>query len=431
MRIVIATLGVALAATTAAAGVPDGLQCYELSNANLRALRGVVDLDAPAIGAAPGCSISRAKLYCVAAAADVRKDTLTDGGKPIVELPYEGPPADGDRVCYRVKCPYPVGSAPDQTITDRFGTHRFKRLRTDMMCVPATGGSLPPPRDGFQIKFPETVIDPGQDVTYCYYFRTPNAQTLPVGRFTSEMSPYAQQLVAFTTTNGGTQQYPVERIPPGIVSAADCSPLPTGAVVPNWMYAANEPTHQLELPSDDGTGKPLALEIPPLSSGFLLLHTVNPTNEPITTSATVNFEPVASASYTKTDTYITYSKNFAIPPQTNGYVEAKSCPVPSGTRFWGLTTLTHKRAVGTQIADGADVVLDSLDWAHPATETLAAPPFRSFGSGKLTYACRWNNPSTRTIHRGDSYQTDEECLAVGYFFPATRPLQCYEGVGPY
>jgi hypothetical protein len=431
MRIVIATLALALVATTAAAGVPDGLQCYELGNANLRGLRGVVDLDAPATGVAPGCKISRAKLYCVGAAAEVRKDTLTDGGKPVFELPYEGRPADTDRVCYRVKCPHPVGSASDRIVTDRFGTHGFRRLRTDMLCVPATGGTLPPPRAGFQIKFPETEIPPRGDITYCYYFRTPNAETLPVARFTSEMSPYAQQLVAFTTTNGGTQQYPVERLPPGLVSAADCGPLPTGGLAPNWMYAANEPSHELAFPTDDGTGKPLALEIPPLSSGFLMLHTVNPTDEPITTSATLNVEPVATSSYTRTNTYVTYSKNFAIPPLTDGHVETKSCPTPPGAQFWGLTTLTHERAIQTQISDGADVVLDGFDWAHPATETLTTPPFRTFASGKLTYACRWNNRENRTIRRGDSYQSDEECLAVGYYFPATRPLQCYEGVGPF
>ncbi len=29
--------------------------------------------------------------------------------------------------------------------------------------------------------------------------------------------------------------------------------------------------------------------------------------------------------------------------------------------------------------------------------------------------------------RGGSYQTDEQCVAVGYFFPATKPLQCRDG----
>lgn len=430
MRVVIAVLALALAATAAEAGVPDNLQCYELTNANLRGLRGVVDLDSPSFGLAPGCRISRPKLYCVPAAGAVRRDTLADGGRPLEELPYQGRPAETDRVCYRVQCPYPVGTAPDQTVTDRFGTHGFKQLRTEMMCAPATGGTLPPPRDGFQITFPEVDIDPGQDVTYCYYFRTPNAATLPVGRFTSEMGPFTQQLIAFTTTNG-SQGYPVDRIPPGIVSAADCSPLPTAGVVPNWIYEAHEPTAALAFPSDDGTGKPLALELPALSSGFLLLHTVNTSTEVIKAKATVRFEPLDSPVYTKTDTFMAFSPDISIPALTNGVLETKSCATPPGTQFWWLSTLAHKRSVRTRIVDLPNLVLESLDWSHPATETIMAPPFRSFASRKLTYACVYDNPLTRTVHRGNSYQTDEECLAVGYYFPAEHPLKCYDGSGPY
>lgn len=430
MRIVIAAFALALVATAAEADVPDNLQCYELSNANLRGLRGVVDLDTPSFGLAPGCKISRAKLYCVPAAAAVRPDTLADGGRPLDEIPYQGRAAETDRICYRVKCPYPVGTAPDQTVTDRFATHGFKQLRTEMMCTPAVGGTLPPPRDGFQIRFPEVDIFPGQDVSYCYYFRTPNAVTFPVRRFTSEMGPFTQQLIAFTTTIG-PQGHAVDRVPPGVVSAADCTPLPNAVAVPNWLYEAHEPTSELAFPSDDGNGKPVALEIPPLSSGFILLHTVNTGNATIKTKAVLNFEPLDSPIYTKTDTYTAFTTDFSIPPFTNGFVERKSCTTPPDVEFWRLATLAHKQAVKTTVLDGANVLLESLDWAHPTAETRLAPPFHGFTSNKLTYACTYDNPLNRTIHRGDSYQTDEECLAVGYFFPATRPLKCYDGFGPF
>ena len=183
-------------------------------------------------------------------------------------------------------------------------------------------------------------------------------------------------------------------------------------------------------PSDDGTGKPLALEISPLSSGFLMLHTINTTNQVIKTKATLNFEPLAATAYTKTDTYIAFSNNFALPPYSTGVVETKSCAVPPDAQFWSLTTLAHKRAAQTRVLDRPSVLLDSPDWAHPVIETVEKPPFVRFGSTKLTYECRFDNPSNRTIRRGDSYQSDEECLAVGYFFRATRPFACSDGYGP-
>lgn len=431
MRIVTLGIALVLAAATAEAGIPDNLQCYEISNANLRGLRGVVDLDAPSFGLAPGCKISRPKLYCVPADAQVQPGTLTDNGRPVDELPFQGRPADTDRICYNVKCPYPVGSAPDQVVTDRFGTHGFKQLRTEMLCAPAVGGTLPPPRGGFQIEFPEVDVYPGQDITYCYHFRTPNDVPLPIHRFTSQMGPHTQQLVAFTSTTGSPNHYPADRKPPGTVSTVDCGPLPTSGSMPHWIYSANDPQSELVFPSDDGTGKPLALEIPPLSSGYIMLHTVNTTNDVIKTKATLNFEALDATTYTKTNTYIGFSSNFALPPYSAGVVETKSCTVPPDAQFWSLTTLTHSRAVNARILDGTSVLVDSPDWSRPVIETVEKPPFVNFASNKLTYACRFDNPTNRTIWRGESYQTDEECLAVGYYFPATRPFGCSNGFGPY
>jgi hypothetical protein len=232
-------------------------------------------------------------------------------------------------------------------------------------------------------------------------------------------------------TDGGPQRFPKDRLPPGTVSAVDCGPLPANGTTPHWMYSASEPQSELVFPSDDGTGKPLALELPPLSSGFIMLHTVNPTDAVIKTKASLSFEPLAAAQYTKTDTYVAFSNNFALPPYTTGVVETKSCAMPPDAQFWSFTTLAHKRAMRTRILDRPGVLLDSPDWAHPVIATMDAPPFVRFASTKLSYDCTFDNPSSRTIRRGNSYQTDEECLAVGYFFPATRPLACSDGYGPY
>jgi hypothetical protein len=206
--------------------------------------------------------------------------------------------------------------------------------------------------------------------------------------------------------------------------------MPSDTAVPHWMYEAHEPTSELAFPSDDGAGKPVALEIPPLSSGFILVHVVNTSNEVVTTKATLNVEALESAVYTKTATYTLMHTYFGIPPLADDFVVNETCDAPPDAKFWWLSTLTHGRAVEARIADGPTSVVRTLDWEHPEEETRSAPPFRTFTSGALTYACTYDNPLNRRIDRGSSYQQDEECLAVGYFFPATRPLECYDGVGP-
>ena len=409
-----------------AQGVPDHLQCYKVTNATLKRLKGVVDLDASSMGLAPGCKLATAKFYCVPAKTALQPGTLFDGTVPVTDLPYHGPPAETDRLCYRVTCQRPTGAAADQIVTDEFGTHDVRRLTTEMVCTPAArAGTLPPPPSGVQLKTPDVDIDPGQNVTYCHYFRTSNSITLPVKRWVSEMGPAARQLMLFTTVN--TQGQPVDRLPPGTVSAGDCD-FYDGATgsVPNWLYSADTKSAELSLPADDGAGNPVAIEIPPNSSAVLMVNYYNPTGEVVKGSATVNAEALDAPIYTRTATLTAYNGSINVPPQTNGYLERYSCPVPAGIRFWRMSMHTHPRATRMNVADGATVLFESLDWEHPGARTWA-PPFLSFASGKLTYGCTYNNPYTFPLRTGGSYQSEEQCVAVGYFLPATQPRFCYDG----
>jgi hypothetical protein len=43
---------------------------------------------------------------------------------------------------------------------------------------------------------------------------------------------------------------------------------------------------------------------------------------------------------------------------------------------------------------------------------------------QLTYQCDYVNPTGRTITSGSSPATDELCMAITYFFPATGARIC-------
>jgi hypothetical protein len=94
-----------------------------------------------------------------------------------------------------------------------------------------------------------------------------------------------------------------------------------------------------------------------------------------------------------------------------------------------MSTHAHKQAVHTEVRDGmptsTNVVFASDEWEHPGAKAWMTSPFYTFASGKLTYECTYNNPTNRTITTGDSAQTDEMCMATGYYFPATKATICY------
>ena len=289
---------------------------------------------------------------------------------------------------------------------------------------PDAGGDVDPPARGFQIVSPDVDIGPGQEITYCYYFRTPNKEPMAIKKWSSVMTPGSHHLIMFTT---GT----TDKMPPGTISAANCGFGGVGAQNTSWTYSAQTPTAAIELPSDDGAGKPLAIDIPANTAGFVQMHYFNASDQPIKAHVTINADALpAGAPFTKTAAYVTYNASISIPPGTND-VEEKACNAPAGAKFWLMSTHAHKQAIKTEVLDGTTVVFSSTDWEHPGAQTWMTTPFQTFTSGKVTYRCTYNNPTNRTITSGDSAATDEMCMASGYYFPATKSLFCVDNQGPF
>jgi hypothetical protein len=158
----------------------------------------------------------------------------------------------------------------------------------------------------------------------------------------------------------------------------------------------------------------------------------NPSADPIKVRVTLNAEALdAGVAFTETAVYYTYNNSISIPPQTNNHVETQACDVPAGAKFWRVSTHAHKQAVRTEVKDGPVIAFASTDWERPGAATYMTPPFFAFATTRLTYQCTYNNPTNRTITSGESTTTDEMCAAVGYFFPATKPLICIDGFGPF
>jgi hypothetical protein len=288
-----------------------------------------------------------------------------------------------------------------------------------------TDGPAAPDR-GFQVISPDITIPPNTEITYCYYFRTPNTEPMQINRWKSEMTPGSHHMIMFMTTN--------DVMPPGTVSSSNCGFGGGGTNVPVWTYAAQTPSADLQLPADDGAGKPLAQDIPANSAAFFQMHYLNATDDPITVHVTLDaFALAAGTPYTRTAAFVTYNQSISIPSPSTGHVESESCSVPAGLKFWMMSTHAHKQAVHTAVKDGSEMAFESSDWEHPGVAAYPAPFFEFSASNRLTYECTYNNPRTQggPIVDGDSAATQEMCMASGYFFPATKPLFCVDSLGPF
>ena len=119
----------------ARAQVPDHLKCYKVKDA--LKLSGTVDLNTPQFGADAGCTVSKAKLFCVPATKTNVAVTDKTTGTPITPLPVSGP-QPGDHLCYKVQCP---SIPPDQSVTDQFGNRSVTKFKAALVCTPAFKGS--------------------------------------------------------------------------------------------------------------------------------------------------------------------------------------------------------------------------------------------------------------------------------------------------
>ena len=223
---------------------------------------------------------------------------------------------------------------------------------------------------------------------------------------------------------------PEERQPPGTLTQGSCG-LFDGGGFAGWVYAAHQTGQELVLPPDDGAGSPVAVEVLPNQPLVLQMYIPNASVDPITASALVEAEALAPATeFTKTATYVTTNISLLIPPNAVGYTVEETCAAPPAVKFWWLSTRTHRFAISATLRDDATTLLVTTDWEHPTQATYDPPGFYAFSASGLTYQCIYNNPTGSTITSGESETSDEACMAIGYFFPATRPMLCIDSLGP-
>jgi len=96
-----------------------------------------------------------------------------------------------------------------------------------------------------------------------------------------------------------------------------------------------------------------------------------------------------------------------------------------------MSTHTHRNSTLTEIRHGTTTLFQSTNWENPGAQVWPVAPFYSFmPDDLLTQRCVYDNSTNQIIATGDSYVSDEHCMAITYFFPATRSLWCFNGVGP-
>ena len=168
----------------------------------------------------------------------------------------------------------------------------------------------------------DVTLDPHQEVTYCYYFHTPNTSNLAIKKWVSDMTDGSHHMIMFFDSGGGSPP------PDGTLDSQNCG-FGGGAggttSFPVWVYASQTMHGELDLPADDGTGKPLGMDVPPNTAAYFQMHYLNPGDTPIVAHVHLQgFAHPAGTTYTKTAAYITYNGNISIAPNAMNFAETQN-----------------------------------------------------------------------------------------------------------
>jgi hypothetical protein len=67
----------------------------------------------------------------------------------------------------------------------------------------------------------------------------------------------------------------------------------------------------------------------------------------------------------------------------------------------------------------------SIDWEVPQEKKWLTDPFMTFQPGeKFHYSCDFENDLNQVVTAGPSAATNEMCMAITYYFPATAGGSC-------
>lgn len=280
-------------------------------------------------------------------------------------------------------------------------------------CATDSGGTPPADQPAFSVVSADVTIAPGEEVTKCFYFHTPNTEILHVHKWVSEMTDGSHHMIYFQSL-GGTQ--------PADGTIDDCE----GAGQPLPVYGAQTPHHEEDFPKDD-VGVQLAQVVVPNVAGYFQMHYVNAGDAPLVAHVELTAYALDdNTGFTRTDLFGTYNADINIPAHATNFKVSATCDVTQGAKFWSMSTHAHKQAVTTEVRDGSQMLFHSADWEHPGAQQWSAPEFYTFGS-KITWECTYDNIGSNAnnpIVDGQSARTNEMCMATGYYFPAAGPRGC-------
>jgi hypothetical protein len=287
---------------------------------------------------------------------------------------------------------------------------------------------VPAADEGFQIETPDQgiAVQPGMEAFLCFWKDIPGGMAVNIGKMQSWMTPgSSHHFIAFQTGSGAAGGFGGFGGFGGGGSQKDGTLSSCGiGAGGQWVYATSVPGRLIELKMPDGVGLPFNAN----SQIMLNMHFVNPGTTTAYPRVKMNFFYAQNLEY-QAAPMVSFNVGINVPgaaadgtPGTQ--TVSGTCSAPAGAQFFLMTSHTHKHATLTQVnyvSGGQSMnIVNTTDWENPDVGLWNAPDFLTVQQGdSFTYSCTYENTASTPVTVGETAASNEMCMAIGYYFPAT------------
>jgi len=189
-----------------------------------------------------------------------------------------------------------------------------------------------------------------------------------------------------------------------------------------WVYATSVSGQIIELKMPDTVG----LKMNAGAQFILNMHFINPGTTPTSPTLKLNVLFAKNVMY-QAGTMISFNAGINVPGGTatapGTQTVRGTCSAPVGSKFFAMTTHTHKHATVTDVnyVSGGQTmnIVHTTDWEAPDVGLWYAPDFLTTKQGdSFSYSCSYANTGPTPVTVGETAAANEMCMAIGYYFPA-------------
>ena len=244
------------------------------------------------------------------------------------------------------------------------------------------------------------MVQPGQEVFKCQFFKNPFPGDVDIKTFENHMAAGSHHMFLFL--DSANQDQPLQ----------DCQQ--GGFEFGPYVFTTQNRDSTLTYPDTVG------MAIPGNTGLEIDVHYINATQSPIMATVATTMYVAPNGSVTQhagtifmNNVGISVPYNASAPDMETSHTA--SCSLPFGANLMLAGSHMHNRGTDFLATSGGTTIFHTTDWQEPPPAVFNPP--MQIPAGNVTWTCKYTNDSGHTLTFGQSAQNNVMCIFSAQYYP--------------